>query len=71
MAPGAITLLTYVGTGRAQLSRDWNDKDIVLTTYDTLRSERISNGPVFRRTWARVILDEGEFALLRDVSMSH
>lgn len=34
--------------------------DVVLTTYDTLRSDRSNNGLLFARSWARVILDEGK-----------
>jgi SNF2 family DNA or RNA helicase len=38
--------------------------DIVLTTYDALRFDFISKGPVFEQDWARVILDEGIYSSL-------
>lgn len=57
--PESISVLTYVGPNRERLSSNWTDKGIVLTTYDTLRSEHKTNGPLIQKVWARVILDEG------------
>ena len=36
--------------------------DLVLTTYDTLRSDEVNGGPLFEQEWARVILDEGSIS---------
>ena len=56
---GCIKTQVYHGNRRYLLSRAWRDVDVVLTTYDTLRSEKDSEGPLFEMGWARIILDEG------------
>ncbi|KAB8270460.1 SNF2 family N-terminal domain-containing protein [Aspergillus minisclerotigenes] len=56
--PERIRWLTYYGPNRQEDSGEMGQFDIVLTTYDTLRSEEIRKGPLFKNKWARVILDE-------------
>ncbi|KAL2132804.1 hypothetical protein VTI74DRAFT_3373 [Chaetomium olivicolor] len=56
--PGCIKTLVHHGSHRQLLSRAWRDADVVLTTYDTLRSEKDCEGPLFEMGWARIILDE-------------
>jgi SNF2 family DNA or RNA helicase len=57
--PGEIRWLTYHGSKRQEASGNMASYDIVLTTYDTLRSDFICESPLFEQMWARVILDEG------------
>jgi len=57
--PGQIVCGTYHGSNREQLAKEWQNFDVILTTYSTLRSEWRPTGPLFRTKWARVILDEG------------
>jgi SNF2-related domain len=57
--PGKIRYLTYHGSKRQEVSGNMHSYDIVLTTYETLRSSFIGESPVFEEEWARVILDEG------------
>ncbi|KAF5617713.1 hypothetical protein F25303_13211 [Fusarium sp. NRRL 25303] len=59
MMPGQIRVACYHGTGRQNIVRQFRDNDIVLTTYQTLRSEWTNTGPLFREPWFRVVLDEG------------
>ena len=55
---GKVSLLVYHGQGREQDLHSGASYDVVLTTYDTLRSERDRDGPLFKEKWARVVLDE-------------
>ncbi|KAH6845633.1 SNF2 family N-terminal domain-containing protein [Chaetomium sp. MPI-CAGE-AT-0009] len=55
---GCIKTQVHHRSHRQLLSRAWRDVDVVLTTYDTLRSEKDYEGPLFEMDWARVILDE-------------
>lgn len=57
--PGAVKLLVYHGPKRQDLATALHDNDIVLTTYDTLRTDWSNHGPLYTCTWARVVLDEG------------
>ncbi|KAG4268398.1 hypothetical protein FPRO04_12432 [Fusarium proliferatum] len=56
--PGQIRVALYHGTGRQSLAKHFRDNDIVLTTYQTLRSEWTNKGPLFTEQWIRVVLDE-------------
>ncbi|QGI81252.1 hypothetical protein CEK25_007981 [Fusarium fujikuroi] len=56
--PGQIRVALYHGTGRQNIARHFRDNGIVLTTYQTLRSEWTNKGPLFREPWFRVVLDE-------------
>ncbi|OHE96895.1 hypothetical protein CORC01_07862 [Colletotrichum orchidophilum] len=58
--PGNIRSLVFLGPTRHQFIYSLPKLDVVLTTYDTLRSDWMSNGPLYNFTWARVILDEGK-----------
>ncbi|KAI0893841.1 SNF2 family N-terminal domain-containing protein [Annulohypoxylon nitens] len=39
-------------------SRDLEKHNIVITTYDKIRSDRVKNGPLFEVNWRRIVLDE-------------
>ncbi|KAI6773056.1 hypothetical protein HG530_004014 [Fusarium avenaceum] len=58
IVPGQIRVALYHGTGRQNLVKDFRKNDIVLTTYQTLRSEWTNKGPLFQEQWFRVVLDE-------------
>ncbi|SPO07053.1 related to helicase-like transcription factor protein [Cephalotrichum gorgonifer] len=64
--PGHISVRTYHGSNRHEVAKGWEDADVVITTYDTLRSEYTSIGPLFKRAWPRVILDEAHNIRSRD-----
>jgi SWI/SNF-related matrix-associated actin-dependent regulator of chromatin subfamily A3 len=54
----------YHGSNRNGLSAELRSHDVVLTTYDTLRSEwtsKAGGGVLYSEIWARVVLDEGKF----------
>ncbi|KAJ3541976.1 hypothetical protein NM208_g3367 [Fusarium decemcellulare] len=55
-----IRWITYHGSKRQEVWSDIDLYDIVLTTYDTIRSDSVKNSPFVQRHWARIILDEGE-----------
>ena len=57
--PQKLRWLTYHGAKRHEVGSDMGSKDVVLTTYETLRSDRTKRGPLFRHEWERIILDEG------------
>jgi SNF2 family DNA or RNA helicase len=64
--PGRIRLALYHGSNRRRLSSELHNYDIVLTNYDTLRSEwtgRARDGLLYSEEWARIVLDEGESTL--------
>lgn len=46
------------------MANELHNFDVVLTTYDTLRSDWAASGPLYSRTWARIILDEGKSTAL-------
>ncbi|PNP78626.1 hypothetical protein FNYG_07972 [Fusarium nygamai] len=56
--PGQIRVAVYHGTGRQTLAKQFRNNDIVLTTYQTLRSDWANKGPLFTEQWFRVVLDE-------------
>ncbi|KAK2606592.1 hypothetical protein N8I77_005330 [Diaporthe amygdali] len=56
--PGDINTLVYHGAKRQCATEQLHSFDVVLTTYDTLRSDWTANGSLYARPWARVILDE-------------
>ncbi|KAF4448413.1 hypothetical protein F53441_8221 [Fusarium austroafricanum] len=56
--PGQTHVALYHGTCRQRLAANLRDYDIVLTTYQSLRSEWINKGPLFKEQWFRVVLDE-------------
>ncbi|KAF5573492.1 helicase-like transcription factor [Fusarium pseudocircinatum] len=56
--PGQIRVAVYHGAGRHSLAKHFRNNDIVLTTYQTLRSEWTNKGPLFTEKWFRVVLDE-------------
>lgn len=58
--PDKVQWATYQGPRRHQLKGQVSRYDIVLTTYDTVRSDRTREEPcLFEQKWARVVLDEG------------
>jgi SNF2 family DNA or RNA helicase len=55
---------TYHGPNKHLLAYRFNEHDVILTTYDTLRLDGAAEGPLYRQQWRRLILDEGlEFPL--------
>ncbi|KAI1120285.1 SNF2 family N-terminal domain-containing protein [Nemania abortiva] len=55
---GQVRFIVYHGqSGRQELHKSAS-YDIVLTTYDTLRSDCDKGGPLSNEKWARVVLDE-------------
>ncbi|KAH8668655.1 SNF2 family N-terminal domain-containing protein [Xylariales sp. PMI_506] len=56
--PGTVTVLVYHGTKRRLNATILKTSDVVLTTYDTLRSELNKGGYLYANFWARIILDE-------------
>lgn len=57
--PRKLRWLTYHGAKRHEVVNDMGFQDVVLTTYETLRSDRTKQGPLFLQEWERIILDEG------------
>ncbi|KAE8448034.1 hypothetical protein EG329_009957 [Mollisiaceae sp. DMI_Dod_QoI] len=55
---GKMRLAVYHGSNRRVLASEFSKTDIILTTYETLRSEWTTNGPLYSGTWRRVVLDE-------------
>ncbi|OCK85547.1 hypothetical protein K432DRAFT_318094 [Lepidopterella palustris CBS 459.81] len=58
---GGVRVALYYGSNRSRLSEELNTYDIILTNYDTLRSEWIGKGrdaPLCSQEWARLVLDE-------------
>ncbi|KAK2017313.1 hypothetical protein LZ32DRAFT_23401 [Colletotrichum eremochloae] len=53
-----IRFTIYHGTGRQGLASDFWSNDIVLTTYETMRSDFENKGPLYAERWFRVVLDE-------------
>ncbi|CVL12338.1 related to helicase-like transcription factor protein [Fusarium proliferatum] len=56
--PGQIRVALYHGPSRQSLFNQFGNNNIVLTTYQTLRSDWIKKGPLFTEKWFRVVLDE-------------
>ena len=59
--PGRLRSLVYHGSKRKDVVPEIDSCDVVLTTYDTLRSDWATNGPLYKGTWVRIMLDEGEY----------
>ncbi|KAK8067453.1 helicase-like transcription factor [Apiospora saccharicola] len=55
---GRVKVLLYHGANRNQHRDTFGDFDVVLTTYDTLRSECTLKGPLYSHAWLRLALDE-------------
>ncbi|CZR60109.1 uncharacterized protein PAC_10004 [Phialocephala subalpina] len=55
---GQMRLAVYHGSSRRLLPSEFWKTDIILTTYETLRSEWAARGPLYSGTWRRVVLDE-------------
>ncbi|KIM95726.1 hypothetical protein OIDMADRAFT_171182 [Oidiodendron maius Zn] len=60
-----IRSIVYHGSKRQNSANKLHTFDIVLTTYDTLRSDWTVYGPLYTSTWSRIILDEGRCISLR------
>ncbi|KAL2130486.1 hypothetical protein VTI74DRAFT_6340 [Chaetomium olivicolor] len=56
--PGQLHSLVYHGSKRKDAAPELDSCDVVLTTYDTLRSDWATNGLLYKSTWVRIILDE-------------
>lgn len=57
---GAIDVYTYYGGDKIKNSNVLSQKDVVLTTYQTLSSDYTKkNSPLTKTTWLRIVLDEG------------
>ncbi|KAI0902849.1 hypothetical protein F4823DRAFT_637700 [Ustulina deusta] len=55
---GQVNSLVYHGSGKHRLSSQLDRVDIILTTYETLRSEHVLEGPLYSQRWLRLVLDE-------------
>jgi SNF2 family DNA or RNA helicase len=55
-----VRVSVYHGSNQQRKSKELDDVDIVLTTYETLRSEWTTNGALFSEKWLRLVLDEGQ-----------
>ncbi|KAI0154180.1 hypothetical protein GGR57DRAFT_467470 [Xylariaceae sp. FL1272] len=53
-----IRSFVYHGPRREDRSNQQNNLDVVITTYDTLRSDWKLDGFLYKHTWTRIILDE-------------
>ncbi|WQF87942.1 Putative helicase, Zinc finger, RING-type, Zinc finger, RING/FYVE/PHD-type [Colletotrichum destructivum] len=56
--PDQIRVAVYHGSGRQIVGSNFQNNDIILTTYETLRAEFHSQGPLYVEKWFRVVLDE-------------
>ena len=57
----------YQGSNRNKLSGELQSQDVVLTAYETMRSEwnsATNKGVLCSEKWSRVVLDERQFAPL-------
>jgi SNF2 family DNA or RNA helicase len=57
---GQIKFDIYYGSNRGRLESQLKDFHVILTTYQTLRSDWETNGPLLKENWQRVVLDEGK-----------
>ncbi|ANB12247.1 DNA repair protein RAD16 [Sugiyamaella lignohabitans] len=56
-APG-LRVEVHHGPSRSKDPNSLNSYDVVITTYQTATSEHQNKGPLFQKTWWRIILDE-------------
>ncbi|KAF6803820.1 transcription termination factor 2 (SNF2 family domain-containing protein) [Colletotrichum musicola] len=56
--PDRIKVAVYHGSDRQVVASNFRHNEIVLTTYETMRSEFSSAGPLYIEKWFRVVLDE-------------
>jgi SNF2 family DNA or RNA helicase len=56
---GQLRVAVYHGSARHSLASKFDDLDIVLTTYQTLRADFDAEGPLYHCDWHRLVLDEG------------
>ncbi|KAI8630297.1 SNF2 family N-terminal domain-containing protein [Xylariaceae sp. FL1651] len=60
---GQLRVIIYHGSDRQSLADQFRDVDVVITTYQTIRTEWAAKGatnPLFSWKWLRVVLDEGK-----------
>ncbi|KAF7508204.1 hypothetical protein GJ744_009501 [Endocarpon pusillum] len=55
---GQLRAVTYHGCERKGLSKKLKNFDVVLTTYETMRSEWTAKGALYLERWHRIVLDE-------------
>ncbi|EXJ84581.1 hypothetical protein A1O3_05251 [Capronia epimyces CBS 606.96] len=62
LLPNSLTVLTYHGSGKNQLSAEMEHAQVVLTTYETLAKAAQDSASVLNQyLWFRVILDEAHW----------
>ncbi|KAK5633502.1 hypothetical protein RRF57_009216 [Xylaria bambusicola] len=62
-----IRITVYHGSNRKSLNNQFGNFDIIITTYETVRTEftaRGGAGPLFSWKWLRVALDEGKYIIV-------
>ena len=57
----------YHGSGTKVGQEDISDKDIVLTTYETLYADMNGSKTLSKVSWFRIVLDEGKHNILQAV----
>lgn len=62
--PDQFKHTVYHGSDREKLAAEFQNFDVIITTYETLRSEWGNKGPLYAKTWLRVVLDEGSWQSL-------
>ena len=55
--------MIYHGTARKYLSKELQNIDIVLTTYETMRNDWTAKGVLYTGKWHRIVLDEGGWSI--------
>ncbi|PVI01811.1 hypothetical protein DM02DRAFT_671025 [Periconia macrospinosa] len=55
---GQLRTAVYHGSNRDLVVKRFDELDLVLTTYETLRSEFEVKGPLYEKQWHRIVLDE-------------
>lgn len=51
--------MIYHGSARKHLSKELQNVDVVITTYETMRNDWIAKGALYKEKWHRIVLDEG------------